>query len=164
MLNEQNEYPYIDVPIGDARQHIYVESRVQFAPPSGVPWETADTWTVSKLISDHEIEVEMDGATEQVVDISANPVRVLEISDEIRAEEMSKERIAPFHLDDDYGYADEEYFWTYAEANDAAVEFAEENQCDVRIVNAYSNDVELVEYEEPESEEEESDDEDDTPL
>lgn len=157
MLENSDGVQYIERNVGDCKQHFYAEGRVQIADGSGARWETLDIWVIKRLVSDNEIEVGETGAVDRVINLDVTPVRVFEIPDEVRGESLNTQRVAPFRIQDENGYADEDYFWNYWEASQAASEFVEDNECDCQIQNAYHNDVEYVEWEEPE---EESDDDD----
>ncbi len=155
MLENSSGVQYIERPIGDSKQHFYVGGKVQFADDSGPAWETLDVWEITALVSDTEIEVVMPGATPQTVDLDSTPVRVFEIPDEVRSDSENTQDVAPYRIQDDFDYADEEYFWSRWSATQAAEKFTNYYECDCRIENAYHNDVEYFEYEEPEDEEDE---------
>lgn len=162
VFSDGGKHPFIETEIGDSKQHFYVGGRVQFGPADNSnPWVNLDIFTITRIVSPTEIEVVADGYVEQIVNLEEAEIRVFEVPDEIRSEEMSTAHIAPYHIEDDYGYADEDYFWNYWQASQAAELFTEDKEHDCQLQNAYSNDVEYFEYnadEEDESEDEESDD------
>lgn len=152
----EDSTPYIQTKIGDSVQRFYAGGKVQFAPAeNAIPWVTTDIWTITQLVGNNSIEVVMDGAVPQEVNLNEAQIRVFEVPDEIRADNMGTDKIAPFHLEDDYGYADEDYFWIWAEVAEAADLFTQDNEHDVRVLNAFSNDVEYFEYNSDDEEEDE---------
>lgn len=163
--NTSGKHEFIQTDIGDSKQRFYAGGRVQFGPADNSdPWVLTDIWTITQIFSSGQIEVVMEDAVEQVIDLTTTDVRVFEVPDEIRSEEMSTEHIAPFNIADDYGYADEDYYWNYYQASAAAQLFCDENEVDCQLQNAYHNDVEYFEYEAPEEEDEgEPEEEDDDP-
>lgn len=163
--NTSGKHEFIQTDIGDSKQRFYAGGRVQFGPADNSdPWVLTDIWDIVRIVSPTEIEVVTSGAVEQVIDLTQAEIRVFEVPDEIRSEEMSTEHIAPFNIADDYGYADEDYYWNYYQASAAAQLFIDDNEHDCQLQNAYHNDVEYFEYlnddDDEEEDEEEQEDED----
>jgi hypothetical protein len=132
-------------------QHFYVGGTVTFEKK---PWINSVSELITKIEKPSTIYITGNSATGDVVNVAEAEIWVLEIPQEVRAESLDKGQIAPFKLKDDWDYADDTLYWQWIDATTAARLHCEEIEADCEVINAYSNDVEYFEYEEPESEEE----------
>ena len=157
-MDSDDEPEFLTSKKNGIEQHFYVDGLVTFEKK---PWVNSVTEIIVKLEAPSTIYVTGSGAAENPVNIADEDVWVIEIPQEVRAESLDKGRIAPFKIKDDWDYADDTLYYQWGDADIAARLHCEEIEADCEVVNAYSNDVEYFEYEEPESEEEYDPDEED---
>jgi len=150
-MSEEEAVEFLSSTVNGITQHFWVGGTVTFDPK---PWVNSEAFLITALFEPDQIEVTGAGQVVKMKIEGNSAVKVLTIPDEAKATTYDKGQIAPFMLKDDYDYADSEMFWQYIDATTAARLFCEENEHDCEVVNAYGNDVEYFEYEEPESEEE----------
>ena len=160
-MDSEEEVVYIEEHLEDCTQRFYVGGTITFATH---PDQTALITEVDVAGNSITTTNDVDGEVEW--EISQSDLRVLSIPDNV--DDNTNDKIAPFTIEDIYGEKEDTKYWTYADAYAAAEEYAEENECDCYVHNAWGNEcgvmVEWIPDEEEEYEEEEESDADETPL
>ena len=156
-MSSSEEPDFVVSKVNGIEQHFYLGGIVTFDPKPNV---NSEQFLISAIHVPDMIEVTGAGQVVKVKVTDNANIWVMEIPGEVRAESSDKSRVAPFRITDEYDYNDDVLYWKYDDAYIDARLWAEDNEADCEIVNAYNNDVEYIEYEEPEEEEEDEEEDD----
>ncbi len=139
---------YIEHPCEDGVQHFYDLSRVQLV--STQHKEAAEIWVIFDIISSVQFEVVNGEGVMRTVDLTMDDVRCYDIPEEVHWESRNNDRVAPYRISDELVFASDAVYWNFQDAIQAATERSEDICADTRILNAYMNDIEDINYVEEE--------------